>query len=168
MVSIGIFTKIGFQICLNSVVSCCSFCSSDSRTEWLLDTSSKDIFIYQYRKWNIFLIQLFHVTAIVIVWLLRTFQNIISLRVFRDSIPKFLLFCIWVIVVKQSYQLVSFGLGLWCLTPLSTIFQLYGGGQFYWWRKPPTCRKSLKLYHIMLYWVHLAMNGVPNSQLQWW
>jgi hypothetical protein len=25
--------------------------------------------------------------------------------------------------------------GLWCVTPLLTIFLLYVGSQFYWWRK---------------------------------
>ena len=32
--------------------------------------------------------------------------------------------------------------GLWCLSPLSTIFSCRSG-HFYWWRKPPTCCKSL-------------------------
>ena len=45
----------------------------------------------------------------------------------------------------------------------NNISVIYRGGQFYWWRKPPICRRSLtnlKLYHTMLYWVHLAVNGV--------
>ena len=63
---------------------------------------------------------------------------------------------------KMEYICSSVFLGLQCLTPFPTIFQLYLGRQFYWW-KPEDTEKTIdlsqvtyKLYHIMLYRVHLA------------
>jgi hypothetical protein len=78
-------------------------------------------------------------------------------------------FCIFYLGNVTPYGLLITN---WCLTPLSTIFQLCHGCQFYWWRKLvyPVKTTDLsqvtdKLYHIMLYQVHLIWVGLKLTTL---
>ena len=53
--------------------------------------------------------------------------------------------------------LIDWLIDLLCLMPLSAIFQLYHGDQFYWWKKPEYLERTTdhgqatgKLYHLKL------------------
>jgi hypothetical protein len=75
----------------------------------------------------------------------NTRQKIINIFVIYFLLLLILILTTKVIFGHSShiYQYFS-GLGLWCLTPLLEIFQLYNGGQFYWRRKLVYLRKTDK------------------------
>ena len=77
-----------------------------------------------------------------------------------------------VVLLVSVYIFFTRNKCLWFNATVLTIFQLYRGGPFDWWRNPEYPEKTTdlpqvtdKLYHIMLYRVHLVSAGFELTTL---
>ena len=70
----------------------------------------------------------------------------------------------YVLLLQKLLSNIS-GLELWCLMPLSAIYQLYLGSQLYLKKPTDLPQVTFKLYHMMFHRVHLAMSGIQTHNV---
>jgi len=91
-----------------------------------------------------------NLTLIFLVWSSENLCNLVLINYL------FAIFHSWIKCIRNNDTAIILAwFGLWYLTPLSVIFELYRRGQFYWSfrKKPPTCRKSLTFWILQVWQV---------------
>ena len=77
-----------------------------------------------------------------LILLLQKIQIRLSNDKVSNSVPNYLLF---ITTICTSHSMAC-----WCLMPLSTIFKLYDGGQFYWCKTPNDPEKTTDLSRVLI------------------